>query len=175
MLAKEALATAQQNKANSDRLYEVAIAKRKWDRFRNDLLQLKLNSLQGKADVTEAESTLNAKMFQLRSFLGVSESEGLNPVIPASVPGIKMDYDRVLNKALERNSFAQNIRRRQLEADYEVATARGNLRSIDLFASVGYTGQNYEFSSAYQDLLDNQIVKVGVKIPILDWANVAAR
>ncbi len=120
-------------------------------------------------DVTEAESTLNAKMFQLRSFLGVSESEGLNPVIPASVPGIKMDYDRVLNKALERNSFAQNIRRRQLEADYEVATARGNLRSIDLFASVGYTGQNYEFSSAYQDLLDNQIVKVGVKIPILDW------
>lgn len=129
----------------------------------NDLLQLKLNSLQGKADVTEAESTLNAKMFQLRSFLGVSESEGLNPVIPASVPGIKMDYDRVLNKALERNSFAQNIRRRQLEADYEVATARGNLRSIDLFASVGYTGQNYEFSSAYQDLLDNQIVKVGVK------------
>ena len=156
--------------ANSDRLYEVAIAKRKMGQIsENDLLQLKLNSLQGKADVTEAESTLNAKMFQLRSFLGVSESEGLNPVIPASVPGIKMDYDRVLNKALERNSFAQNIRRRQLEADYEVATARGNLRSIDLFASVGYTGQNYEFSSAYQDLLDNQIVKVGVKIPILDW------
>lgn len=145
LLAKEALATAQQNKANSDRLYEVAIAKRKMGQIsENDLLQLKLNSLQGKADVTEAESTLNAKMFQLRSFLGVSESEGLNPVIPASVPGIKMDYDRVLNKALERNSFAQNIRRRQLEADYEVATARGNLRSIDLFASVGYTGQNYE-------------------------------
>ena len=115
LLAKEALATAQQNKANSDRLYEVAIAKRKMGQIsENDLLQLKLNSLQGKADVTEAESTLNAKMFQLRSFLGVSESEGLNPVIPASVPGIKMDYDRVLNKALERNSFAQNIRRRQL-------------------------------------------------------------
>ena len=141
LLAKEALATAQQNKANSDRLYEVAIAKRKMGQIsENDLLQLKLNSLQGKADVTEAESTLNAKMFQLRSFLGVSESEGLNPVIPASVPGIKMDYDRVLNKALERNSFAQNIRRRQLEADYEVATARGNLRSIDLFASVGLSG-----------------------------------
>ena len=170
LLAREALATAQQNKANSDRLYEVAIAKRKMGQIsENDLLQLKLNSLQGKADVTEAESTLNAKMFQLRSFLGVSESEGLNPVIPASVSGIKMDYDRVLNKALERNSFAQNIRRRQLEADYEVAAARGNLRSIDLFASVGYTGQNHEFSSAYQDLLDNQIVKVGVKIPILDW------
>ena len=170
LLAKEALATAEQNKTNADRLYEVAIAKRKMGQIsENDLLQLKLNALQGKADVTESESNLNAKMFQLRSFLGGSEQDVLYPVLPASVPDIKMEYDRVLNKALERNSFAQNIRRRQLEADYEVATARGNLRSIDLFASVGYTGQNHEFSSAYQDLLDNQIVKVGVKIPILDW------
>ncbi|WP_296123276.1 TolC family protein [uncultured Bacteroides sp.] len=170
LLAKESLATAMQNKTNADRLYEVAIAKRKMGQIsENDLLQLKLNSLQGKADVTEAESNLNAKMFQLRSFLGVSEQENLNPVLPATVPDIKMEYDRVLNKALERNSFAQNIRRRQLEADYEVATARGNLRSIDLFASVGYTGQNHDLSSAYRDLLDNQIVQVGVKIPILDW------
>lgn len=127
LLAKESLATAMQNKTNADRLYEVAIAKRKMGQIsENDLLQLKLNSLQGKADVTEAESNLNAKMFQLRSFLGVSEQESLNPVLPATVPDIKMEYDRVLNKALERNSFAQNIRRRQLEADYEVATARGN-------------------------------------------------
>lgn len=170
LLAKEALGTAQQNKENADRLYEVAIAKRRMGQIsENDLLQLKLNALQGKADVTEAESNLNAKMFQLRSFLGVSEQEKLKPILPATVPDIKMEYDRVLNKALERNSFAQNVRRRQLEADYEVATARGNLRSIDLFASVGYTGQNNELSSAYKDLLDNQIVQVGVKIPILDW------
>ena len=170
LLAKESLATARQNKLNADRLYEVAMAKRKMGQIsENDLLQLKLNALQGKADVTEAESNLNAKMFRLRSFLGVSEQEMLNPVLPTSVPDIRMEYDRVLNKALERNSFAQNIRRRQLEADYEVATARGNLRSIDLFATVGYTGRNHELSSAYQGLLDNQVVRVGVKIPILDW------
>lgn len=170
LLAKEALNTARQNKENADRLYEVAQAKRKMGQIsENDLLQLKLNALQGQADVTEAESTLNARMFQLRSFLGVSEQESLNPVLPSSVPDIKMEYDQVLGKALERNSFAQNIRRRQLEADYEVATARGNLRSIDLFASIGYTGQHQELSSAYKNLLDNQIVQVGVKIPILDW------
>ena len=56
-----------------------------------------------------------------------------------------------------------------MEADYEVATARGNLRSIDLFASVGYTGQDRDLTSAYKGLLDNQIVQVGVKVPILDW------
>ena len=170
LLAKESLATERQNKTNADRLYEVAIAKRKMGQIsENDLLQLKLNALQSKADVTAAESNLNAKMFQLRSFLGVSEQETLNPTLPTSVPMLNMEYKRVLEKALERNSFAQNIRRRQLEADYEVATARGNLRSIDLFASVGYTGQSNALSTAYRGLVDNQVVQVGVKIPILDW------
>lgn len=170
LLAKESLATVRQNKANADRLYEVAIAKRKMGQIsENDLLQLKLNALQSKADVTAAESNLNAKMFQLRSFLGVSEQENLNPTLPTTVPMLNMDYKSVLEKALQRNSFAQNIRRRQLEADYEVATARGNLRSIDLFASIGYTGQSNALKSAYHGLVDNQIVQVGVKIPILDW------
>ena len=170
LLAKEALQTSQQNKTNADRLYEVAQAKRKMGQIsENDLLQLKLNALQGKADVTSAMSNLNAKMFQLRSFLGLSEQENLVPVIPASVPDVEILYQEVLNKALERNSFAQNIRRRQLEADYAVATARGNLRSVDLFASIGYTGQARNLSSSYRGLVDNQIVQVGVKIPILDW------
>ena len=101
--------------------------------------------------------------------MGVGEDENLRPVIPETVDGTKMEYNQVLSKALERNSFAQNIRRRQLEADYEVATARGNLRSIDLFASVGYTGENRDFPAVYKNLQDNQIVQVGVKIPILDW------
>lgn len=170
LLSKENLATARQNKENADRLYEVAKAKRKMGQIsENDLLQLKLNALQGEADVTEAESNLNSNMFQLRSFLGVSEQENLNPVVPESVPNIRMNYQTVLGKALERNSFAQNIRRRQLEADYEVATAKGNLRSINLFASVGYSGQDDHFKSSYKDLLDNQIVQIGVTIPILDW------
>ena len=59
--------------------------------------------------------------------------------------------------------------RRQLEADYDVATAKGNRRSINLFASVGYTGKDMSMRGAYNPLKDNQIVEVGLSIPILDW------
>ena len=170
LLAEENLGTARQNLSNADHLYKVALAKREMGQIsENELLQLKLSALNAKASLTEAESDLNAKMFQLRAFLGVGEDENLRPVIPETVDGTKMEYNQVLSKALERNSFAQNIRRRQLEADYEVATARGNLRSIDLFASVGYTRENRDFPAVYKNLQDNQIVQVGVKIPILDW------
>lgn len=170
LLAKEVLATAKQNQQNAEHLYKVAGAKREMGQIsENELLQLKLSALNAKAAVTEAISDLNAKMFQLRSFLGMGENEKLEPVLPESAPDIRMEYNEVLNKALERNSFAQNIRRRQLESDYEVATARGNLRSVDLFASIGYTGLDNEIASAYNHLLDNQIVRIGVKIPLLDW------
>lgn len=170
LLAKETLATARQNELNAEHLYKVAGAKREMGQIsENELLQLKLSALNAKAATTEAVSNLNANMFQLRAFLGMDENTKLEPVVPESAPDIRMEYNEVLSKALERNSFAQNIRRRQLESDYAVATARGDLRSVDLFASVGYTGLDKEFTSAYNHLLDNQIVQVGVKIPILDW------
>ncbi|MCD8079444.1 MAG: TolC family protein [Bacteroides sp.] len=170
LMAKEQLGTARQNQLNADRLYEVAQAKRQMGQIsENELLQLKLAALNAQANLTQAESTLNARMFQLRAFLGLSEQDILDPVIPGKVPDLEMVYDVVLEKALARHSFAQNIRRRQLQADYEVATARGNLRSIDLFANFGYTGRGNHLSSAYRDLLDNQIVEVGVTIPLVDW------
>ena len=170
LLAQETLATARQNELNAGHLYKVAGAKREMGQIsENELLQLKLSALNAKAATTEAVSNLNANMFQLRAFLGMDENTKLEPVVPESAPDIRMEYNEVLSKALERNSFAQNIRRRQLESDYAVATARGDLRSVDLFASVGYTGLDKEFTSAYNHLLDNQIVQVGVKIPILDW------
>lgn len=134
LLAKEVLATARQNQLNAEHLYKVAGAKREMGQIsENELLQLKLSALNAKAAVTEAMSDLNAKMFQLRAFLGMGENEKLEPVLPESVPDVQIKYDVVLNKALERNSFAQNIRRRQLEADYAVATARGNLRMCRSF------------------------------------------
>jgi len=170
LMAKEQLGTASQNRVNADRLYEVAQAKRQMGQIsENELLQLKLAALKAEANLTQAESTLNARMFQLRAFLGLSEEDNLDPVIPGKVPDLEMEYNDVLEKALSRNSFAQNIRRRQLQADYEVAAARGNLRSVDLFANVGYTGRSNHLSSAYRDLLDNQIVEVGVTIPLVDW------
>ena len=73
------------------------------------------------------------------------------------------------DEALEHNAFSKILRRRQLEADYDVAKAKGDLRQITLFAQVGYTGTSSEFSDAYYRLKDNQIVEVGVKIPLIDW------
>lgn len=172
LLAREQLNIAHQNLENSEKLYKIAEAKRSIGQIsENDRLQLRLSMLKARAALTDSESELNAKMFQLRAFLGLSEQEEIEPVLPESVPNVEIRYADALEKALQNNSFAQNIHRRKLEADYAVAEAKGNLRSIDLYASVGLTGQDDGLRRVYHSSAwgNNQVVEVGVKIPILDW------
>ncbi len=170
LLAKENLNIAEQNKSNADRIYEIAEARRKMGQIsENELLQLKLSALKAESNLTKEQSALDAAMFRLRSFLGLSETDNIDPVIPTLEQYPEITYTEVLEMALHNNPFAQNVRRRQLEADYEVAQAKGAQRQIDLYASVGYTGQEQSFRSAYQNLMDYQVIQVGVKIPILDW------
>ncbi|MDE6545213.1 MAG: TolC family protein, partial [Paramuribaculum sp.] len=152
------------------RLYEVAKVKREMGQIsQNDLLQMELNLLNATAEYTDCESSLKSNMYQLRSFLNYDETVDLQPVVPSTVPVIDVVYADALERALANNMFAKNIRRRQLEADYEVAKAKGNMREISLYAQVGYTGTDRIFGHAYDDLRSNQVVEVGVKIPLLDW------
>ena len=170
LLAKENVSIAKQNLENAEKLYEVAKAKRKMGQIsENDVLQLKLNMLNAQSTLTDYESSLKSNMFQLRSFLALGEDEELEPILPEEIPAMLVNYQDALDKALANNSFAHNIRRRQLEADYEVAKAKGNLRQITLFAQVGFTGTGERFQHAYDPLKDNQVVEVGFKVPLLDW------
>lgn len=168
--AQVSLRNARQNLENANKLYDIAVAKRKIGHISEmELMRLKQSALQAESSLTAAQSGLNANMFQLRAFLGLSEQEVIQPVLPEFAPDIALEYQEVLEMALENNAFAKNILRRQIEADYNVAAAKGNQRSMDLFASIGYTGKDQVMKGAYRNLMDNQIVEVGVSIPLLDW------
>lgn len=170
LMAQENLSIARQNLGNATKLYEVAKEKRAMGQIsENDLLQMELNLLDARSDLTDRESNLKNAMFSLRAFLGYGEDTEIVPQVPGEVPHIDITYADALDKALSNNKFARNVRRRQLEADYEVAKAKGNLRQINLFAQVGYTGTSNEAGRAYRDLRANQVVEVGIKIPLLDW------
>lgn len=170
LMAKENLGIAQQNYDNSKKLHEVAIAKREMGQIsKNDLLQLELNLLNAESALTDYESDYRAKMFALKAFLDIEDDEALEPEVPDIVPAGELVYSDVLDKALAYNSFSKEIRRRQLEADYNVAKAKGNMRQINLFAQIGYTGTADNTPDAYSRLKDNQVVELGFSIPLIDW------
>jgi len=170
LLAKENVEIYRQNLDNALKLYEIAKAKRELGQIsQNDLLQMELNVLNARSSLTDYESSLKSNMFTLRNFIGIEEEVELDPVVPENVPDMYLDYEDVLSKALENNSFSHSMVRQKLEADYAVATAKGNLREITLYAKVGYSGADTALRSSYANLVSNQAVQVGLSIPILDW------
>lgn len=163
-------ASARQNVTNAEKLYETALAKHSMGRISaNDVMQIELNMLNSRSALTACESQVKSDMFRLRTFLDLDSTVEIEPVIPDDVPQLTVNFDTALSYALENNSFVDNIRRRQLEADYMVASAKGAQRQISLFAQVGYTGTGGNFHGAYDPLNDNQVVQIGMSIPILDW------
>ena len=168
LLAGEQVNIARQNLQTAEKLYEVAQAKRRMGTIsENDVLQLRLDVLTARSALTNSESTRQARQFALRSFLDVEAD--IEPVVPEDVPQVRLDYDNVLAHALQNNALATTMRRRQMEADYAVASARANRQSINLYAQLGYTGTGDNMNSAYRNLLSNEVVSVGITVPLLDW------
>ena len=168
LLAGEQVNISKQNLQTAEKLYEVAQAKRRMGTIsENDVLQLRLDVLTARSALTNSESTRQARQFALRSFLDVEAD--IEPAVPEDVPQVRLDYDNVLNHALQNNALATTMRRRQMEADYAVASARANRQSINLYAQLGYTGTGDNMNSAYRNLLSNEVVSVGITVPLLDW------
>ncbi len=169
LLAGEQVNIARQNLQTAEKLYEVAQAKRQMGTIsENDVLQMRLNMLTARSALTNSESSRQASQFALRSFLDVEAD--IEVIVPEGSPSeVSLSYDDVLTHALENNAQATTMRRRQIEADYAVAQARANRQSINLYAQVGYTGNADNLNGAYRNLLSNEVVQVGISIPLLDW------
>lgn len=126
LLSTENAAIASQNLDTAQKLYAVAKEKRRMGSIsQNDLLQMEYNVLDAQSRLTECRSTVKSDMFCLRSFLNLDDDAEIQTVVPDSVPDVSIDYGEALELAKANNKIAAHQRRRRLEADYEVARAKG--------------------------------------------------
>lgn len=170
LMSRENVDISRQNLANAERLYAVAREKREMGLIsQNDLLQMELNVIDARSALTDNLSELKADMFRLRSFLDLGEDTDIIPVVPDTVPKAEITYGDALERALSNNKFVKTMRRLQLEADYDVAKAKGDMREIQMFVQLGYTGTDNEFDGAYRRLRANELASVGFSIPLVDW------
>ena len=94
--AREKVGIAKQNLANAEKLYEVALAKRKMGQIsENDLLQIELNALTARQALTSNESSKKNAMFQLRSFLDIEENAEIEPLMPEEIVLGEVNYEEV--------------------------------------------------------------------------------
>ena len=170
-LAQINLEIARINFENADTLYKIAEGRYNIGTIaENELLQMELGTLNAGTALNEANIELEAMQSQLRSFLGFNENVNLTLLIPAEIPATEIEFAQAYDLAVENNPNMLALEREVLESDRNVAEARSERGlNADLFASFGLTERANTIPKAYQNPQDQQRVRLGLMLPIVDW------
>jgi outer membrane protein TolC len=113
---------------------------------------------------------LRDREIRLRSFLGFNENVRLELVLPSEIPGLQLVTKEVFDLAMENNPEMINQQLTILTAQSSVAQAKAEKGlNANLIASFGLRDQDPAFDMAYTDPNQQQRVRVGFSMPILDW------
>ena len=168
---------AQSNLSNNDTIYKIALERFDLGKIsKNDLLQLRLGVLQSKKSAASAEQSLEISDLQLKSFIAYRAAEQIELALPIMIPDLEIDSDKALQEALVNRGDAIAYKRRGLEAEKEVARAKGeNGFQANIFAAFGLSNTAPNIGDVYKSPQDRETIQIGFEIPIMDWGRSKAR
>lgn len=180
MLAQINLEIAQKNVANNDTIFKIAQGRYNLGKIaENELLQLELQLMNSRQQVAEANLDIETRTLRLKTWVGLPEASELILELPEEIPEFDVDEEVALTYAQANRSEIIGFERRQLEANAEIAQAKGETGpQADLFARFGLTNRtanNAPVGDLYNNPKDQQIVQLGFEIPILDWGRRKSR
>lgn len=162
---------AQTNMQNADTLYQIAKGRYNLGTIAEDeLLQMELSYLNAGTAINESEINLRDREIRLRSFLGFNQNVRLELIIPNEIPDLQVEVSEVLRLAEENNPDLIALERQLLEAQSSVAQAKAEKGlNANLTASYGLRDKDPLFDLAYDKPNQQQSIRVGFTLPILDW------
>ncbi|MEL7006266.1 MAG: TolC family protein, partial [Bacteroidota bacterium] len=164
------------NLANNDTIYRIEQGRYNIGTTSKDkLLQVELQLLTSQQQVAQAKLDLETRRLDLRSFIGLTDDKDFELLLPENVPQFEVDYAKALEYAQNNRSDYIAFERLRLQAEADVAEARGNRFDAALNASFGYNNLAENFNETYDDPLSQQRVNVTLSVPILDWGRNKAR
>ncbi|HEX7015454.1 MAG TPA: TolC family protein [Cyclobacteriaceae bacterium] len=170
------LQIAQFNLANNDTIYKIEQGRYNIGTTSQDkLLQVELQLLRSRQDVAQARLDLETNRLRLRSFVGMNDTEQFELVLPEDIPLFDISLDEALERARANRADFIAFERRRLEAESQVANAKGDRFDATLTASYGLNNSGSVLSDIYQDPLRQQRFNIGFNVPVLDWGRNKAR
>ena len=162
---------ALENVTSSKTLYQIGEERHKIAAISQaDLLTLKLDAVNAQNSFSNAEISLKRAMFSFVSFLNMEKSTEVRLELPDRPKEIDVNADKALTYARNHNPDFIGYKQSILEAEKEVdRTAKSANFEASFAASVGFNQVANDFAGAYQHPLQQDIVSIGVKIPLVDW------
>jgi len=167
---------AEFNLSNNDTIYNIEKGRYNIGTTSEDkLLQVELQLLRSKQDLANAELDLQTSRLALRTFIGLNEGQNFSLALPEDIPIFPVDEDLALQYAKDNRSDFIAFERRRIEADAQVAEAKGQRFQMNLNASFGLNSAGQTFDQSYQDGQTQQFANLTLNIPIVNWGRNEAR
>ena len=162
---------AVENVATTDTLYKVGQERHKIAAInQNDLLTLKLDAVNARNTLQNAEIALKRAMFSLASYLNFDKNTEIRLRLPSRPRNMNISVDQALALARENNPTFLELKQEILEAQQQVdKTKKESMFNASINASFGLNQAANKFSDAYRNLQQQQIVSLSVSIPLVDW------
>lgn len=157
--------------ASADTLYHIGAERQKIAAIsQSDLLTLELEKVNSANSLKNAEIMLKRSMFGLISFLNLDREMQLELDLPQTPDGLTIPIGLALDMVKENNPDFMGFTQRLNEAEREVErTRKSSVFDASLSVSVGFNQVANNFYDAYRNPLQQDVVSVGLAIPLLDW------
>lgn len=167
---------AEFNLANNDTIYNIEKGRYNIGTASEDkLLQVELQLLRSKQDLAQAQLDLQTSRLALRTFIGLNENENFDLSLPETITFFAVNEELALQYAKDNRADYIAFERRRIEAERQVAQAKGERFQINLNASFGLNGAGAGFQDTYSETQDQQVANIGLRIPIINWGRNEAR
>lgn len=159
------------NHANADTLYRFAEGRYNIGTItENEMLQLEINLLTEKTNMMNTRIEMENKIQELKSHLRMTENAELFVEIDEKIPDFSVSIEQALVAAFANNPDIETFRRLKLQSESVVAQAKANRGfKADFYVQFGLTQTDQALKEAYRSPMDQQLVSLGIRIPILDW------
>ncbi len=170
-LAQINVQIANMNYLNADTLWRMAQGRYQLGTIAQDeLLQMQLSWLNSETSRKEAEMNLRDREIRLRSFLGFNDNIRIELILPSEIPDLQIDVKEALDLAHANNPEMLDSQLALLQAQSSLAQAKAEKGlNANLTASFGLRDQDPIFANAYAQSNQQQTIRLGITLPILDW------
>lgn len=167
---------AQSNLKNSQDNLRIAETKQKLGRIsENDFARIKLSVFNAKKDLNEASMQLKNADFELKSYIGLDQSENIELVIPLNMVLFEIDAEKALEEAMANRKEPLRSERRLIQAERNLVQAkRNNGPRIYIQGNYGISKSAETFGGVYDETLPQRELQLTFSIPILDWGRSAS-
>jgi outer membrane protein len=162
---------AESNLKNSEDNLKIAETRQALGQIsENDFSRIKLSVYNAQKALNKARMDLKNADFELKSYIGLSQDQEIELVIPLNMTLFEIDPVKALEEAKANRKETLEYERRLIEAERQVIAAkRASGPSVALSGSFGVSNSSDELGGVYQNTEKQRLLKLTLSIPILDW------